>query len=208
MPSAVGLFVLSRPVVGVVYERGQFTAVDTEQTALALSFYCLGLVGYAATKVLAPAFYALDNVRIPMLVSLLSIALNFTLNKVLIDHLGLGHWALALSTSVVASLNFVFLFGFMRSMVHGIRGRRLLRAGIKIGAASGAMGACCWACSQIVESGIGAGTFGGRLAALAVAVPLGIGVLYGLCSLLRVPELDLAKQAIMARVARRFRPRS
>ena len=66
IPSAVGLVVLSQPLVGVVYQRGQFTAHDTEQTALALSFYCLGLVGYASTKLLAPAFYALDDVRVPM----------------------------------------------------------------------------------------------------------------------------------------------
>ncbi len=201
IPSAVGLFVLSRPIVGVVYERGQFTAFDTEQTALALSFYCLGLVGYASTKVLAPAFYALDNVRIPMFVSLFSIGLNFTLNKVFIDGLGLGHWALALSTSLVASLNFVLLFAFMRSKVQGIEGRRLLRAGLKISAASGAMGICCWACAQFIESGLGPGTFLGRLATLTVAIPLGLGVIYGLCRLMRLPELDLAQRAVLARLA-------
>ena len=208
IPSAVGLIALSRPVVGVVYERGKFSAFDTEQTALALSFYCLGLVGYASTKVLAPAFYALDNVRVPMLVSLFSIALNFTLNKVFIDELGLGHWALALSTSLVASLNFVLLFGFMRSQVQGIEGRRLLRAGLKITAASAVMGACCWGCARFIESGLGPGTFLGRLAALTVSVPLGVGVLYGLCRLMRLPELDLVQRAVLARIAGRAKRES
>ena len=204
IPSAVGLFVLSRPIVGVVYERGQFTPIDTEQTALALSFYCLGLVGYASTKVLAPAFYALDNVRIPMFISLLSIALNFTTNKVLIDYIGLGHWALALSTSAVATVNCLLLFGFMSSMTGGIKGRRLVRAGLKISSASAAMGVLCWICAGIVESAIGPGTFSGRFASLVTAVPLGIGVLYALCRLMRLPELDLAQQAILARVSSRF----
>jgi len=90
IPSTVGLLVLSQPLIGVVYERGRFTASDTEQTALALAFYCLGLVGYACTKVLAPAFYAMDNVRIPMMVSMFSIALNYTLNFVYIEILGWG----------------------------------------------------------------------------------------------------------------------
>ena len=208
VPSTVGLFVLSRPIVGVVYERGQFTAFDTEQTALALSFYCLGLVGYASTKVLAPAFYALDNVRIPMLVSLLSIGLNFTLNKLFIDQLGLGHWALALSTSLVASLNFVLLFAFMRSKVQGIEGRRLLHAGLKISAASAVMGACCWVCAQFIESGLGPGTFLSRLATLSVSIPLGVCVLYALCRLMRLPELELAQRAVLARLAREPRPDS
>lgn len=201
IPSAVGLFVLSRPLVGVVYERGAFTPFHTEQTALALSAYCLGLLGYAATKVLAPAFYALGNARIPMLVSILSIVLNFSLNKLFIDTLGLGHWALALSTSLVASLNFVLLFAFMRARIHGAGGRRLLAAGGKIGLASAVMGAFCWSLAQLVESWIGPGTFVGRLAVLAVAVPSGVAVMYALCRLMRLPELDLARRAVLARIS-------
>ena len=203
IPSAVGLLVLSRPLIGVVYERGQFSAFDTEQTALALAFYCLGLVGYASSKVLAPAFYALDNVRIPMLVSVASIALNVTLNFVFIDILGLGHWALALSTSLVATLNSILLFAFMRSQVKGVQGRRLLRGGIKISLASAVMGACCWVCAHFIEAAMGPGTFVGRLAALIVSVPVGVGLIYWLCQLLRVPELDLARTAILARLAKR-----
>ena len=202
IPSAVGLFVLSRPLVGVVYERGLFTPFHTEQTALALSAYCLGLVGHASTKVLAPAFYALGNVQIPMFVSIVSIVLNFSLNKVFVDTLGLGHWALAFSTSLVASLNFVLLFAFMRARICRAGGRRLLVAGGKIGLASAIMGACCWSLAQLVESWIGPGTFAGRLAVLVVAVPAGVAVLYGLCRLMRLPELDLAQRAVLARISK------
>ena len=203
IPSTVGLLVLSRQLIGVVYERGQFSAFDTEQTALALAFYCLGLVGYASTKVLAPAFYALDSVRVPMVVSVLSIALNYTLNFVFIEILGLGHWALALSTSLVASLNSIVLFTFMRSQVNGVEGRRLLRGGAKISAASAVMGACCWVCARFIEASMGPGTFVGRLAALLVSVPVGVGLIYGLCRFLHVPELDLARSAILGRLTKR-----
>lgn len=199
IPSAVGLFVLSRPIVGVVYERGAFTAFDTEQTALALSFYCLGLAGYAATKILAPAFYALDDVRAPMSVSVFSIALNFALNKFFIDVLGLGHWALALSTALVATLNFCLLFGRMRLKIGGVGGRRLAASVLKIATASGVMGACCWACAYSVEGWIGEGSFAGRLGALSLTVPLGICVLYAICRATRLPELELARQAVLAR---------
>lgn len=205
IPSAVGLFALSQPLVGVIYERGRFTPFDTEQTAIALSFYCLGLVGYASTKVLTPAFYALGNMRTPMLVSVLSVVLNFSLNKFFIDTIGLGHWALALSTSVVASLNFVLLFAFMRTRIHGAGGRRLLASGGKIGLASAVMGACCWSLAQLVESWVGLGTFVGRLAVLAVAIPSGVTVLYALCRLMRLPELELARRVVLARTGKRGR---
>ncbi len=202
IPSAVGLFVLSRQLIGVVYERGQFTASDTEQTALALSFYCLGLAGYAATKILAPAFYALDDVRVPMFVSVFSIVLNFSLNKLFIDFLGLGAWALAFSTALVATLNSTLLFGVMRSRLHGIGGRRLLASSLKIVAASCVMGACCWVCASAVEGWIGNGTFVGRLVSVAISVPLGVAVIYGACRALRVPELDFARRTILARVSK------
>ena len=193
-------------MIGVVYERGQFAASDTEQTELALAFYCLGLVGYASTKVLAPAFYALDNVRIPMMISLFSIALNYTLNFVYIEVFGWGHWALALSTSLVATLNSILLFVSMRSQIGGVQGRRLLRGGFKISAASAVMGACCWICARFVEASMGPGTFVGRLAALLITVPVGVGLIYWLCRLLRVPELELARSAIMARLVRPAKP--
>ncbi len=201
VPSAVGLFVLSRPLVGVVFQRGQFVAQDTEETALALSFYCLGLVGYAAIKVLTPAFYALHDVRFPMFVSLFSIGLNYFLNSLFIDTFHWGHWALALSTSLVATLNFLLLLLFIRSKVGGIRGRRLLAGCLKIGAASAIMGLCCWVSAGAAETVMGTGTFAGRLGALAVSVPLGVGVLYGLCRAMRIPELDLAQRAILGRFA-------
>ncbi len=202
MPSTVGLFVLSEQIVGVVYQRGSFTAYDTEQTALALSFYCLGLVGYAGTKVLAPAFYALDDVWIPMSVSVASILLNFGCNKTFVDGFGFGHWSLALSTSLVANFNFVVLFAFMRDRVKGIQGRRLLASGFKIGGASLLMGAVCWYTGGAVETLFGAGTFIGRLASLLVSVPLGVGVLYGTCHAMGVTELELAQRAILARLSR------
>ena len=205
IPSTVGLLVLCQPLIGVVYERGEFSAFDTEQTALALVFYCLGLVGYASTKVLAPAFYALGTVRVPMVVSVVSIALNFTLNFVFIEVLGLGHWALALSTSVVATLNSIVLFAFMRSQVQGVQGQRLLRGGLKISAASAVMGACCWVLARFVEAAMGPGTFIGRLAALLISVPVGVGLIYWFCRLLRVPELDLARSAVLERLSRRAR---
>ncbi len=201
MPSAVGLWILSKPLVGVVYQRGQFQAYDTEQTALALSFYCIGLVGYAAIKVLTPAFYALNNVRVPVMVSVSSMVLNYGLNKFFIDGFSWGHWALALSTSLVAMFNFLVLLGVMRSMVNGIEGRRLLASSMKICAASLVMGTCCWLSAGATEAAMGSGTFVGRLAALLVAVPLGVVVLYGICWVMRLPELDLARQAILKRIS-------
>ncbi|MGH7796338.1 MAG: murein biosynthesis integral membrane protein MurJ, partial [Candidatus Binatia bacterium] len=66
IPSAIGLAVLGRPIVALVFEHGRFTSFDTVQTANALAAYAIGLAGYAAVKVLSPAFYALNDARTPM----------------------------------------------------------------------------------------------------------------------------------------------
>ena len=56
-------------MIGAIYQWGRFQPSDTEQTARAVVFYSIGLAGYAAIKVLAPAFYALGDARTPMAVS-------------------------------------------------------------------------------------------------------------------------------------------
>src|SRR3982751_2389681 len=61
IPAAIGLIILARPIIAVIYQHGRFDAAATAQTAAALQFYAFGLAAYAAVKVLAPAFYALDR---------------------------------------------------------------------------------------------------------------------------------------------------
>src|SRR3977135_3082580 len=70
VPSAIGLIILANPIISLIYEHGRFDAFATEQTALALRCYAIGLVAYSADEVLAPAFYALDPRHLPTFVIL------------------------------------------------------------------------------------------------------------------------------------------
>ena len=196
IPSAVGLTVLSESLVGVVFQRGEFGAIDTQQTSTALSFYCLGLAAYAAIKVLTPAYYALNDVRIPMLAGVISIFLNYALNWTFVRVLGWGHGGLAFSTSVVAAFNFAVLFWMMKVKLGGIHGRRLVWSVLKIVTASALMGATCRLSSTALRYAIGEST-AVRFADLALSVPLGLAVLYGMCRLMRVQELDAAQEAVI-----------
>ena len=91
LPSSVGLVVLGKSIIGAIYQGGRFQLYDTQQTALALSCYAIGLAGYAALKVLSPAFYALGDARTPMLVSLGSIVVNYAAAGTMIRVARLGH---------------------------------------------------------------------------------------------------------------------
>ncbi len=132
LPASVGLAVIAQPVIQLIYEHGSFKSVSTEQTALALQAYTIGLAGYSGIKILVPCFYAMQPPRFearqgetfwesfrhfvmnvvlftPARVSLIGIALNLVLCFAFYRYLHLGHVGLALATGGVAVLNFLQL---------------------------------------------------------------------------------------------------
>src|SRR5208282_5033851 len=102
----------------------------------ALSCYAVGLAGYSALKVLNPAFYALHDARTPMIISLISIGVNYFTASLLLSRTNLSHAGLALSTSTVAIVGAVALFMILRSRIGGIYGRSLAASIAKISLAS------------------------------------------------------------------------
>lgn len=204
IPSSVGLIVLGESMIGVVYQGGAFHATDTHQTALALSCYALGLSGYSAVKILAPAFYALNDARTPMLVSIFSVLINFGVASTMVRIAGLGHVGLALSTSAVALFGSAVLLVAIRSRVGGIEGSHLLASLAKICFASAVMGAACTASSHAVRSWLGISTWA-RLTDLALSIPLGVLAFYAICRWSKVPELEATHRALAAPIARRLR---
>ncbi len=201
IPSAVGLIVLGRPIIELIYERGHFGPTDTQHAAAALAFYAIGLAGYAAVRILAPAFYAINDARTPMMISLLSMATNFVMNWMLVGVL--QERGLALSTSAVALMNFALLYLIMRRRVEGIEGRRTAVAVGKILAASAVMGITCWVISSAIGKTAGF-SFAARMMNVLASVSAGAGVFYLVASALGVQELKAATDALAARFVRRI----
>jgi putative peptidoglycan lipid II flippase len=195
LPSSVGLTVLGKSMIGAIYEGGEFRPYDTQQTALALSFYAIGLGGYAALKVLVPAFYALSDSRTPMIVSLASILINYSVASAMVRSGVFGHAGLALATSAVAWFGFGALFWILGGRLGSIHGRSLLRSVVKITTASVVMGAIVALSSHSIQGWLGVSRFG-RLADLAISIPLGALAFYGLCRAVKVAELEMAVRAV------------
>lgn len=204
LPSSIGLIVLGESMIGAIYQGGKFHASDTHQTALALSCYAVGLAGYSALKVLNPAFYALHDARTPMMVSLISIAVNYGTAWTMMNVSRLGHAGLALSTSAVAIFGSVVLFAILSNRIGGVHGRELLASIVRIILASIAMGATVAGSSYVVQHWLGAGRLG-RITDLAISIPIGLGVFYATCRVLRVAELELVTRSILGPLTRRLR---
>lgn len=203
VPSSVGLAVLGPSIVGAVYEGRAFKFYDTQQTALALACYSIGLAGYSAVKVLNPAFYALNDARTPMIISFASIVINFATAYSMIHFVGLGHAGLALSTSAVALFNALALFILIRYKTRRIYGRSLLESVVKIAIASAVMGAIVWLTSHEIAALLGHGRRA-RLVDLAVSIPIGLVALYGAARLLKIAELEVAMQSLAGPLRRRL----
>jgi putative peptidoglycan lipid II flippase len=202
IPSAIGLAIMAEPIIGLIYERGRFDAFATMQTAGALRFYAIGLVGYAAVKVLAPAFYALDRRNLPMIVSLVSIALNFFLNWLLTFRLGLGHRGLALSTSSIAVVNFLVLYIMMRRYAGELETGTMARTLGKLLVAGAALAAVCWYGVQFFFPPGVPQTGWNHLVGVGSTIAVGGAVFFTAAYLLRVAELHDVVEQVRKRLRR------
>src|SRR3984885_3621239 len=202
IPSTVGLIMLAGPIISVLYQHGKFTAFEAAQAAGALQFYAVGLVGYAALKVLVNAFYALDKRKTPMMVSLLAVALNLGLNWLFTLRLGWGHRGLAFSTGCIATVNFLLLYVLMSRHLKGLESRRMLVMLGKVALAAAALVAVCAAASRWLLADWQTQAFLTKLGALLATVVVGALVFAGCGAALHIEELEELQGAILRRLRR------
>jgi putative peptidoglycan lipid II flippase len=112
LPAAVALWILALPLVSTLYQYGHFTVEDVEQTRAALLGYSVGLLGLVLVKVLAPGFYARQQMRTPVKIAFVTVLVAQTFALILM--VPLGHAGLTLSTSIGACLNAFLLFWYLR----------------------------------------------------------------------------------------------
>lgn len=216
LPSACGLIVLGEPIIRLLYLHtgGAFQEADVPMTAWALSGYAIGLTGYAAIKVLSPAFYAMDDARTPMLVGVASIVVNALASYLFMGWLstvwvsdtrptGLGHVGVALATSVVAIVNFVALAMIMRRRIKRLNGRNILSSFVKIATASAVMSAACYFSFQFLDARFPVRTFSVKLIDAFVPIAIGGVVFVAVAKLLGVREIETIYRNLARRLGRK-----
>jgi putative peptidoglycan lipid II flippase len=113
-PAAVGLAILAVPLIATLFFHGAFAAEDVFRTREALVAYTVGLTGLILVKVLAPGFYARQNVKTPVRIALISLAATQLMNLAFIGWI--GHAGLALSIGLAACLNAGMLYRGLRRL--------------------------------------------------------------------------------------------
>ena len=149
LPAAVALFIIPTSLITVLFERGEFGADDTKVTALVLMGYSIGLPAYIAVKVFSTAFWAKEDtvtpVKISIFVTLLNIALAFTLSRFY------GVAGIAFATGFVGWLQLVLLKIKLGDTAHAVFDARFKRNILKIFLATVTMGVVLYGVTTIVK---------------------------------------------------------
>ena len=201
VPATIGLIALAIPVIRVIFERRAFTPEDTIATAAALQFYAIGLVGYSVVRIASPTFYALNDSRTPVTVSMVSVLVNAALNIALVRVM--GYRGLALGTSIAALVNAATLLVLLRRRLDGLEERRVFTALAKITIASLAMGATAAAVDWYAAIWLPGDALLLQIARLAAAIGIAVLVLAVAAHLLHIDEFRRGVTLITSRFRRR-----
>ena len=180
LPAAAALAVLAMPLIATLFHYGRFTVEDAWMTREALVAYSIGLVGMILVKILAPGFYARQNVVTPVKIGVLTLAATQALNLALIGPL--KHAGLALAIGLGACLNALLLYSMLRkrkiySPQPGWRAYAL-KVGVSVAAMAVVLGVAMPPAARWLAAG-----WAWKVAALAGLVALGLAA-YGACLLL------------------------
>ena len=146
LPAALGLALLAAPLITTLFYNGQFGVTDVLRTREALVAYSVGLIGIILVKILAPGFYAQQNIRTPVRIALIALAATQVMNLLfLFWPFNLGHAGLALSIGLGACLNAALLYRGIRKQNIFHPEPEWLAFLLKLGIALYLMGGALWA---------------------------------------------------------------
>ena len=123
IPAAVGLLLLSGPLVESLFERGEFSPASTDLTSGVLTLFAVGLFAFAAAEILSRGFYALGDTRTPVAFAVVAVVTNLILSLVFVGPLEARGLALAVSLATI--LEAVLLFWALHARLRGLDLRSL-----------------------------------------------------------------------------------
>jgi putative peptidoglycan lipid II flippase len=172
LPAAAGLALLAVPIVQLLFQRGEFTAEATAHTARALVGYSVAIPCLGMVMLLTRALYAVGDVRSPVRIALWMVALNISLDLLLVGPL--QELGLALAASITTCVNAFLLLGAFRARMELKQGERLLGGLLPALALTVLMGAVVYGVDHVLAGRVPAGSAG---VALRTGAGLGAGLL-------------------------------
>ena len=193
IPAGVGLFVLRRPIVGLAFEYGNFSAENALQTSRALAGLALGLGAFSVYLFVLRTFYAHQDTKTAFKVNVVENSLNIVLAFVLVGSFGV--LGLGASFAIAYAVSALWVLQILSYKVPGFDLRGVLKSLAQMSIAAALMGEAVWIIARLV----GTNTGGGALARLLAGTVVGIVVYGALLTAMGAPELDALRRRLPGR---------
>lgn len=193
LPMTIGLMLLAKPLIRLLYQHGTWDVASTAITSRALTWLAVGMVGYGIQNVLVRAFYAEKNGKTPLISGAVSILLNIVLCLVLSPVMNVSGLALASAISSTASA--ILLLIPMSRKLKGLFRWDFWKSILKMAACTAIMGIAVW----LVRSGLGQLVSDSMLATvlvLAGSVITGILAYFVAAAVLKIPEIKMVRSVL------------
>jgi len=192
IPATIGFMVFARPIIELLYGRGEFSESAIVMTSSALFFYSIGMLGYSYREILAKAFYSMQDTATPMKNATIGVVVNIILNFILSSMMGIS--GLALATSISSTLTFILLMLSLRQKVGTLGFSNMVMTYVKILMISLIMAAVSWYVYSSMLSHV--------TNTLALLIAIGCGMMvYGLLLLfVKIEEVDDLIQPLLRRL--------
>lgn len=190
VPSTIALGLLGTEIVSLIFQRGEFTAGASELTGNVLASYALGLLGYAGIKVVQPVFMAVEKPWAPMIMAVIALGISVSLNYYFVNILHCNAAWLAITTSIITTLNFAAYYIYLSRLMGSSGAGTLLPGFIRIILAGLPMAAIYAIGHYYLFNGFTSWGFWPKLLSLALVGGIG-GIAYLAAAwILKVPELN------------------
>jgi len=191
IPASLGLSILSKPIIRLIFEHGKFVSYDTDMTSQALVFYSIGLFAYASVKVIVPVYYALGKTRYPVIGSIIAVITNLIVVSTTISYL--QHKAIAFSTSLSMIINFGFLSVFLYKRIGNYNIGYIWKSFIKVITSTLLMGIIVNYISRVLWKVLGTGLISDGINVL-LSILIGIVTYTVVLKILKLKELEFIIQ--------------
>ena len=188
VPICVGTMVLSKPIVKVLFQRGEFNATDTAITANILMVYIVSIIAFSLRNVMSRAFYSLHDTKTPMINGTISIIFNIVLNIILSKYM--GYIGLSVATTIASFIGLVLFIISIQNKIGDFGINKTILTTIKSIIAASVMGITTSICFGKLSIILGSGLVN-EVITLGVSIFVGVCIYGVLIILLKIDETKI-----------------
>jgi putative peptidoglycan lipid II flippase len=187
LPAAAAVLVLSEPMVRLVFQRGQFTASQTDLVSTALFWFAFSLPANGLFLLMTRTFFSLQRPWIPTVISGANLAVTALAALALYGPFGVG--GIVAATAIATTASVIAQSVILSRELGGLELRRLADSALRIAAGAAALAGVSYGLWDLLDSALGR-SLGGQLVSLSAGLAAGAAVYLGVVRALRVPELE------------------